>query len=520
MLARRTVVVGIGLLASAFGLAQPSSGQTLGAISGIVVSAVTKTPLAGCRVALSAANGEELQVASSDRRGQFLFDQLPEGRYRLAATRDYFATARFGQKQWNQGGQIIELGPGAGFSAEIVLHRLGVITGTVLDENGAGIPEMRVRALRTGAQGQPGRRAAEGVSDDRGVFRLPGLKPGFYYVVTAAQEVFYGTGLLPTFHPSSLHHKESRPVEAQIDQESADIGIQPIAGRLARISGKVAVPPGRSGGRVTLQGEDEARDTGVDPSGQFAFANLVPGRYVLTATADGMNPLQAKLAAYQPVEIDRDMEGLTLGLSPAPEVRVRLIDEKGAPVADPQVRLLLSRTEPGGATAQFGISVEVERRETPGLLAATGLTPGQWRFFVIVPLAQVVESIDLEGKDGLAGFALMPGQRAQATIRLARAGLVRGQVSDAEGKPAPGVPVLCHPLDPQNRYRIGAPRSWRTDNQGEYRCLGLPEGQYLVLATTEDEFNPEGRLEELRERIEPVKVTASTEIRHNLRVLE
>lgn len=494
-----------------------AAAQSLGTISGVVLSAITKAPLAGSKVVLSSAEGAPINTAVADRRGQFVFDRLGPGRYYVSAARTYFATGRYGQKAWNQVGRPIELGAGAAFTAEILLHRLPVITGRVVDENGEGIPNFPVNAITANPKGLTGRVSSAGMTDDRGFFRIAGLKPGRYYVASAPKQLEDGAGLLPTYFPGHVNRSESRPMTVEIDQEAGDVQIQPIPGKLLRLAGMVPLaaryPEARA--TVTLFREEESRETSADTLGRFAFSDLVPGRYTLVA--EMMTPDGARLAAYRPLALYSDLEGITAELVRCPELHVRLVDDNGAEVNDPQVVIFLSRIENGARTQP----VRVEPERTPGAYFAGGLMPGEWRFFVICPESYVVESISLRDKDDLGGFLLMPGQKASATIRLARrAGLVRGRVLDGAGGAAPGVPVLCYPLDPQNRNRLGGYRSQKTSPLGEYRFGGLPEGDYLIFATSVEDFNPDERLEELQSRVPAVKITHSSELTRDLRVLE
>ncbi len=507
------------ILAVSIGACLASAVWAQGTISGAVLSALQKVPLAGSKVTLSLADGSQSRSTVADRGGRFLFENLPPGLYRVSASRPYFAAGRYGQKAWNRAGKTIELAPRAGFSAEVLLHRLGVITGAVVDENGEGIPDVKVRALTAYADRRPGRIAAEGSSDDRGNFRIAGLKPGLYCVATAPHESPDGLSFLVTYYPQHLGMTESRTVEVQIDQETSHVQIQPVAGKLLRLAGRVTSPlriTERGAPIVHLLRDDDSQSAPVDPQGNFAFTALAPGRYTLMAEVTLSLP-PMKLTAYQQVDLERDTEGLALGLAPAPDVRVRLVDEKDADLNDPQVLIFLARAEVFARAAP--VRLEKQRGPLSQYLAAA-LLPGQWRFYVVAPEAYVLESVMADAKDVLGGLSLLPGQRVSATMRLARrAGQLRGRVLEG-GDPSPGVAVFCYPLDPQNRHRLGGHRTLRTNLRGEYRFGGLPEGEYLVFSSTLEDFSPEDRVEELRSRVSSVKLTAGGDRLHDVRLIE
>jgi hypothetical protein len=489
--------------------------ELLGAISGAVLNASTGTPLAGSTVVLCQADGSPIRTVMADRRGRYVFEQVPAGYYQVKASRPNFAGGRYGQKSWDQAGQVISLAAGAAFTADIHLHRWGVITGTVIDENGEGIPGFTVNAITANPNVLTGRVSSAGITDDRGVFRITGLRPGRYYVATAPRQMPDGAGLLPTYYPGSLNLAESRAVTVDIDGETGNVQIQPIAGNLVRLSGIVAgaAAHGRSHVNVTLFRDVESREMTAGPDGQFVFADLVPGRYTLVALLPDEHQ---QLAAYQPLELYGDRDGLAVNLSPAPELRVRLVDGHGAGYSDPQIMIFLSRVENGARTQP----VRAEPTQTPGSYLAGGLMPGQWRLFVICPPSSVVESVTVDGQDALGGFLLMPGKRATATVRISRqAATVRGRVASSSA-PAAGVSVICYPLDGENRNRLGGFRSQKTNWQGQYQVTGLPEGEYLLFATAVEEFNPDDHLDELKTRVPPLHVPRSADLTQDLSVLD
>ncbi len=483
-------------LACLFAVSALLAAESLGTISGVVLNAVSGAPLASSTVTLTQADGAPLRSFTTDRRGRYVFAGVPQGLYAVRASRPGFAAGRYGQKAWNHTGRVIELGAGAGFTAEVRLHRLGVITGSVVDENGEGLAGLTVNAVTANLQGLTGRVSSAGITDDRGVYRIAGLKPGPYYVSSAARQLEDGTGLLPTYAPGVLERREARVAVAEVDQETAGVHIRPVAGKLLRLSG--FVPPRAT---VTLFREEDSRQATADAGGQFGFAEVVPGRYTLVVS-DGTK------AAYQPLQLADDIEGMSVNLAPAPEARIKLVDEEGAPVIDPQFVLFVGRIENGART---------QPRKVESLVL-TGLLPGRWRLFVIAPETHFIDAITAGDQNALDGFDLLPGRKVAVTVRVARrAGRIIGRARENDA-PARGVLVICYPLAPENRARLGGFRSTRSSLTGEYRFGGLPPGEYLVFATAVEDFNPEERWETLRSRVSPVTVRASGEVVREVKV--
>ena len=507
----RAFRVTVLLLAGAASLlAQPA-----GTISGTVLSIASGAALAGSSVTLAFADGSPVQTVTADRRGRYLFTGLTAGYYALRASRTNFLTGRFGQKTWNHTGVTIELATGAAVTADVRLHRLGAVSGVVLDENGEGFPNVTVQAVTADAKSLTGRVSSAGITDDRGVFRIAGLRPGRYFVSTAAREMEDGTGYLPTYYPGVANRGEAQIVKVDLDSDTPGLRLQPVAGHLARLAGSVpaALKTRDAEVTVTLFRDEDSRQIIAGPGGQFAFAGIVPGRYTLVAE---LRSSQGRLASYQSLDLLGDVEGLMVETAPAPDVQVRLSDENGAAVSDPQILVFLARVENAARTAP----VKAEATG-PGAYRAAGLMPGRWRFFVVASESYALDAVRVGSSDALDGFVLQPGRPATATIRLARrAGLVRGHVTDASGRLVVGVPVVCYPLDARNRARLGGYRSGRTSVQGEYRFGGLPVGQYLVLAAPLEEFDPEPQLDEWKSRAPAVEITGGREMSLDLHLLE
>jgi hypothetical protein len=175
-----------------FDLPSPGKGTAgSSSLTGVVVDAQTGVPVEAAVVSLGRTGIQgSVMTAVADSQGRFVFVELPTGTsYTLMASRyDYRESAYAGNrdgdgpprrpveialadKEWRQG-------------VKIQMWRLAEISGVVADEFGEPLVGVTVRAFtrtavhsKTYLAGSP-----LAVTDDRGVYRLPSLRPGSYLV--------------------------------------------------------------------------------------------------------------------------------------------------------------------------------------------------------------------------------------------------------------------------------------------------------------------------------------------------
>jgi len=166
-------------------------------VSGRVVTAADGTPLKSARVIL----GQEHEgrhsrnyAARSDSDGHFTLKGILPGRYKFFALHNGYVDQEYKANGVN-GGAVLALHPGEQLAD--VLFRLtmaAVITGRVTGEDGAALVHLRLLAMYkptdeevieedlSESQRQEPSWASAAYTDDRGQYRIFGLKPGEYYV--------------------------------------------------------------------------------------------------------------------------------------------------------------------------------------------------------------------------------------------------------------------------------------------------------------------------------------------------
>ncbi|HWC97814.1 MAG TPA: carboxypeptidase-like regulatory domain-containing protein, partial [Candidatus Sulfopaludibacter sp.] len=285
----------------------------------------------------------------------------------------------------------------------------------------------------------------------RGVYRIFGLEPGSY-VVRAATKQYDEGGYLPTFFNNVATVEGARPVEVLLDQDTPDVLIRPAPGRLYHIAGSV-YGSGRTQIMLTLISDMGTESVSPDSDGRYKFSPVAPGKYEIYAQGFGGRAI-GMLAAYQPLEIDRDQTETNLSLRPQPEVQFVFEDTKGAPVDSSSVQIMARQKQLSGDLPVQFIRPANNRQS---------FDPGRWEFslapnagFYVVGDHQVL----LREASTVVKFVL-------STSPAAIHGTVQG---------APGIRVYLE-------GRPGEIRTTRTDMNGQFRFSGLAPGDYRIQST-------------------------------------
>jgi|SRR5271166_2954734 len=176
-------------------------------VSGRVVSAADGAPLRSARVGLIQANERRhplVYATTTDNEGHFEIKQIEAGRYEFFASHVGFLEQQY-QAKGTEDGVVLALTSGQTFNDGMFrLVRAAVITGKVVDDSDEPMMGVTVSVLRRLTEEEledagPRARKQElnpvsvGTTDDRGEYRIYGLKPGEYYIKAAE------TGEFPPF---------------------------------------------------------------------------------------------------------------------------------------------------------------------------------------------------------------------------------------------------------------------------------------------------------------------------------
>lgn len=504
----------------------PLTGRVVGEggepLAGVTVYAVTRAQSNGPRAP---------NTVTTDEGGNFVFPALDPGLYTVGT---------------NLPGYVAESDPLTGRATSIyrpgeqALVRLvkgGVITGSVLDQQGQPLVALSVRAMRVrdldGRAPQGGFPfAGEDRTDDRGVYRIYGLQPGAYVVYSAG---FTGAGFaspgafggdVPTFYPSGTRDTAAE-VAVRAAQETAGIDIRYREEQGRRVTGTVEFPAGfpsefGTGVSLTYAGTTlPAGSVGVgigSPDRSFSFEGVADGDYDLQAQGGGREGMTAASAPQRVSVRGADVTGLRVTLAPlasvSGSVRVEPASEAeraGEPCKAvratglPQETLITvipDRPRVAAATVRPVSRLLTPREAAPdesGDFSLRSLEAARYRLsFRLFDESLYVRAVQLPGAGANAAgvardvFELKPGQQLSGVaVRLAEgAAGFGGRVAMAEGASSQTPPPTRVHLVPQERERAeDVPRYYEAavSPDGAFSFKGLAPGRYFLLARAEAE---------------------------------
>lgn len=292
----------------------------------------------------------------------------------------------------------------------------------------------------------------------------------------------------------------------------------------ARIEGTIVDAEGRPAPNVTLTlvGKQMipllvpfGSTSRTDSRGGFTLQGVTPGDYTIVARslaaggpaapagrAGGAAPRPTSWAEQVVSVSGTDVKGLSLRLQPGLTVSGRVVFEGStAPPSDlSRIRISLGPGPSGGTTVIVGSSSAVVSGDAT--FSLTGATPGRYRLLGSVPgtsppapgasgpptstwtlksvVANGVETLDTAFEVGTTDLAGVVVTFTDHPTELS------GSLLDSNGKPAPGYWVVTFTTD-RTMWTSGSRRvrTARPDARGQYRVVGLPPGEYYMVALTD-----------------------------------
>ena len=296
-------------LALLLGLQATAAQSGAAGVTGRVLDAETKQPIAGAQVSLILEGRPPTgpiapTMAETDASGIYRFANLAPGRYRIMARRVGYAVSAPPDVP-----QIVQVAAGQAQTApDVLLGRGGVIAGRVLDQAGQPLVDARLMATRRMNVGRgqapsliPIGNGAQ--TNDLGEFRLHSLPAGEYFVqlIPRMEPNFMGAGPTPrstapatTYYPGTADAASAHGITLGAGQTVEGVVFNEVVVPVFQVSGIVIDETGAPVPEAMVMLMPDAASANrsfgppararADREGRFRLVNVVNGAYVVNAS--------------------------------------------------------------------------------------------------------------------------------------------------------------------------------------------------------------------------------------------
>ncbi len=360
-------------------------------------------------------------VALTDADGRYRMANLPEGGYELRVMLRAYIAEKIQATYDDYLVRPITLHRGEAMGeVDFVLARCGVITGRVTDGGGRPLVRGRVQLQVLYSDGRTDLYDAIALrqmyeTDDRGVYRIYGVRAGRYLVSVDAEseaEADFSTLSVVrrarTWHPDTNDMSQAKIIEVKEGGEATGVDIRLVyakreSGRaIGDATGRPKASPNPKGvitGRITADGRplagarvfvspvtggrSDQQAMPSDEEGAFNVTGLQPGSYsVMTLTPDYVSP-----SDLPRLRIYRTGDNVTINLVKTGAITGRVTDEFGEPIAGVQVVAQKLRTpegQPDFDSAALSLSLPESKTDDRGVYRIFGLEPGVYVVYLNV----------------------------------------------------------------------------------------------------------------------------------------
>ena len=457
--------------------------------------------------------------STTDNEGNYRISDIPAGNYFV------FPIAP-GLVEKAQSKRMLTIAAGESITNfDFALAAGGVITGRITNAGGQPLIEEQVTVMPVDVSPQVMPHEFGNQTDDRGIYRAFGLRPGKYRV-----SVGQPTKSLPgyprqlysqTFYPSVTELSKATVIEVTEGSETKDVDIVvvgsvstfTVSGRIIDGTGKAV--PGIPLGVQQSDAESTVSSTGgvnTNNNGEFRLQNVIPGKYLLFIAPMENSDVRADPVPFE--VIDRDLTDLEMKTKRGASLSGMVVLEGSyeKPVADLFKGLrVFARFE--GPSSDYDSGFRAVKLGPDGSFKLVGLASGnahldfsysnesEGRQFEILQIEQngvVQPSISIKDGEQVAGVRIV--------IRhLKLTGAIRGQVKIENGElpPTARIMVWVNFADQARAPRVSFPVP-EVDSRGRFFLQRLPAASYELRAAV---FEPGKRLS----RDEPKQVVTVTD---------
>jgi protocatechuate 3,4-dioxygenase beta subunit len=441
-------------------------------------------------------------MATTDQQGNYRLANIAPGQYEIIPAAPQFVPAQQAPEKTLvvAEGEDLE-------NVDFALVRGGVVTGKVVDADGKPVIEEPVQLFSIGGpEGNPMvlMNLFAGNTDDRGVYRIYGLRPGKYRVAAGTSEDSMSSGRgVPTvyeqtYHPSTTAESEATLIDVTEGSEATNVDITlrrtlKVFTVYARVVDENGQPLAnvRYGLQKTREnGSSSSSGFVSDGRGEIKLDNVLPGKYALF-----LEPTAQRDSYVEPVRfevVDQDVKDLILkatsGSSVSGVVVLEGVDDK---VAAAKLTQLMVMAHIQSKDHQFAGSSPNAIVNADGSFKVSGLRGGNVHFAIWGRGPGAMDPIEVTQieRDGAAlpTLEIKPGEHVKG-VRLIvrqRSGRIRGLVKFENG---PTLNTRAHVMLTKAGENSGL--MLQLDDRGRFISEPLPAGVYEVRVIA---YPPQGR---------------------------
>jgi hypothetical protein len=479
-------------------------------VEGTVVSATNGQLLARARVFLrrTAQKDDYVTWIDADDYGHFVFKAVEAGTYDIQAEKAGFFTDPHKAPT-----PALDLESGDHIHGVVIrLLPFAAVSGRIVNEHDDPVQDAQVRLLAK--EYLRGRELLNPVAvtttDDRGEYRIFGVRPGNYYLVVeydvkkARKNPFPGLPVRdappevsypPMFYPVTSDLRQAQRIsvaaggELHFDFAFLSAPSVSIEGKVVNgITGEPVKNPNIVaywGDRIT----GITRKVDVMPNGEFKVDGIEPGPYTLIAS---MSQDRENYSDFQVVEAGMaGLKDVVLALMPDFDLIGQVRFENPQQSSPHRVSVEFMPLDKN--TGAFRATADLPERppvagEKSTLLFSTKLHPGD-RYRIGIPnLPQdyYVKSVLIDGHEVSRSEVVIHGKSEIVLVASPAGGHIEGVVYNSQRQPVAGHVLLTPDVERMTPELI---RSVRSDAQGRFVLRGVTPGNYKLYAWEELDLN-------------------------------
>ena len=451
--------------------------------------------------------------------GTYRITNLPPGEYRIMAVAPVFVPSDDENRE-----RVLILGKDETIEhVDFTLVRDGTITGKVTDAEGRAVVEEPVSLINL-----PGNRQFyppyNSSTDDRGVYRLYGLRPGSYKVVAGRGTNSFGNLVArtykQTYYPSTTEPDQATVVEVSEGSETRDIDIvfsrtapaYIVRGRV--VDGETGQPIPSVGYGITRyeQGGSSSRGWGAvtNTRGEFRMENLSPGTYAVSIAPPPGSDWRVEEMRFEIV--DHDVTDLVLKTLKSATVSgvvvLEGVDDKAG--REHLKRMAIVAYIEGRPQFAPGATSNVNE---DGSFEVRGLGSGTALFYLRSHLNVRVERVERDGVIQPRGTIVREREHVKGVRIFGQIGnaTLRGKIDVAHGTlPADArFSVWARRLGEEQGAMYSSGLRTQVDTRGQFAIEGLTSGNYELEAGV---FFPSAKLGYMTKKQVVVAAGSTTDV--------